>query len=170
MKARNWFYLLVAAFLVWLVVAVRIHAADPALDTTVSTDPEPAAPATTVQVERTLQGRNVEQWHKIAARYLSRKRSLERAVRRDPETTTAIQVACVIYGHCGELWRKARCESRLWRYARNPSSGASGLFQFLPSTWRSTPFGYLSIFDPYANALAAGWMHSAGRGREWVCR
>ncbi len=63
----------------------------------------------------------------------------------------------------------ARCESTLNPRAVNRSSGASGLFQFLPSTWRTTPYAAQSIFDPVASANAAAWMWSVGRRREWVC-
>lgn len=63
----------------------------------------------------------------------------------------------------------ARCESNLDPNAVNRSSGASGLFQFLPGTWRSTPYASQSIFDATANANAAGWMWSVGRRGEWVC-
>lgn len=83
--------------------------------------------------------------------------------------TEAINLACASYGHCAELWRKARCESRFDPRAANPS-GSKGLFQFLDSTWASTPYGRMSVWSPYANALAAGWMHAHGRGGEWSCR
>ena len=63
----------------------------------------------------------------------------------------------------------ARCESSLNPRAVNRSSGASGLFQFLPSTWRTTPYATQSSFDPVASANAAAWMWSVGRRREWVC-
>jgi soluble lytic murein transglycosylase-like protein len=63
----------------------------------------------------------------------------------------------------------ARCESGLNPQAYNRSSGASGLFQFLPGTWRTTPFASYSIFDPWASANAAAWMWSQGRRGEWVC-
>jgi hypothetical protein len=55
-------------------------------------------------------------------------------------------------------------------YAVNRSSGASGLLQFLPSTWRSTPQGRagMSVFDAVAARAAAAWMLSQGRAREWV--
>lgn len=66
------------------------------------------------------------------------------------------------------LVRKARCESRLNPFARNPS-GASGLFQFLPSTWATTPYADRSIWSAKWNSLAAGFMHNVGRGGEWVC-
>jgi uncharacterized protein YraI len=63
----------------------------------------------------------------------------------------------------------ARCESGLNPAAYNARSGASGLFQFLPGTWRTTPFASYSIFDAWASANAAAWMWSVGRRGEWVC-
>jgi len=61
-------------------------------------------------------------------------------------------------------------ESRGYAGAVNRSSGASGLFQFLPSTWRTTPQGRagLSPFDAVAARNAARWMLNQGRAREWV--
>jgi hypothetical protein len=61
-------------------------------------------------------------------------------------------------------------ESRGVAGAINRSSGASGLFQFLPSTWRTTPQGKagLSVFDPVAAREAARWMIGQGRIREWA--
>jgi hypothetical protein len=102
---------------------------------------------------------------------LVRFKVLRRHIVHRPETVEAINLACVVYGSCSTLWRKAACETggTFSPVAYNPS-GASGLFQFLPSTWRSTPFGRFSIWSPYANALAAGWMHAQGRGSEWACR
>ena len=84
---------------------------------------------------------------------------------------SAINLACATYGHCAELWRKAKCETggTFDPHAYNPS-GASGLFQFIASTWQTTPYRNFSRTDPYASALAAGWMHSVGRGGEWSCR
>jgi hypothetical protein len=86
-----------------------------------------------------------------------------------PSVREAIDLSCATYGFCSSLWSKARCESGFSPFAHNPS-GASGLFQFLPSTFRSTPYAGFSIWSPYANALAAGWMHERGRGGEWVCQ
>lgn len=63
----------------------------------------------------------------------------------------------------------AQCESLLDPNAVNGYSNASGLFQFLPGTWATTPFAGADIFDPVANANAAGWMWSVGRRGEWVC-
>jgi len=67
------------------------------------------------------------------------------------------------------MLRVAECESNLDPYAVNPS-GSYGLFQFIRSTWKSTPFGNKDIFDPEANANAAAWMWSEGRKSEWVCQ
>lgn len=54
------------------------------------------------------------------------------------------------------------CESNGDPDAVNPYSGASGLFQFLPSTWASTSpsAGYAgySPFDPEANIATAAWL------------
>jgi hypothetical protein len=79
------------------------------------------------------------------------------------------------------LYRRASCESTgqppadppsertLNPAARNRSSTAEGLLQFLHSTWASTPYRHESALSPYANALAAGWMIRSGRGGEWQC-
>lgn len=54
------------------------------------------------------------------------------------------------------------CESRGDPEAYNPYSGASGLFQFIPSTWATTSpaAGYAgaSPFDPEANVASAAWL------------
>ena len=64
----------------------------------------------------------------------------------------------------------AYCESRYHPNSVNSSSGASGLFQFLPSTWSGTPYASYSPFDPRINALAAAWLYSHyGPGR-WQCQ
>ena len=78
-------------------------------------------------------------------------------------------------GPPAQAWalRVARCESNFNPDAVNPSSAASGLFQFMPSTWANTPQGRAgkSVFDPTANAQAAAWYYNAtGRtGRPWSC-
>jgi len=64
----------------------------------------------------------------------------------------------------------AWCESRYHPNSVNTDSGASGLFQFLPSTWSGTPYANQSPFDPRANSFAAAWLYSHyGPGR-WVCQ
>ena len=75
-----------------------------------------------------------------------------------PRPATSPRVECII-------WHESRGVSS----AVNRRSGASGLGQFLPSTWRSTPQGRagMSVFDPVANRAAVAWMLSAGRAREF---
>jgi uncharacterized protein YabE (DUF348 family) len=72
-----------------------------------------------------------------------------------------------------QLLRVAYCESRFNPGAYN-ASGASGLFQFLPSTWaaNSVRAGYAgaSPFDPVASANVAAWMFARGQAGQWVCR
>lgn len=69
------------------------------------------------------------------------------------------------------------CESKGDPRARNPYSGASGLFQHMPGYWaeRSADAGYpgASIFDPEANVAVAAWLvydYAAGGWHHWVCR
>jgi hypothetical protein len=114
-----------------------------------------------------LRFRRERQLVETLRRRLARQRYV---VLHDPSVTEAIGLAAATYGHGDELWRKAACESRMNPAARNLASAASGLYQFLPGTFASTPYGRFSIFSPYANALAAGWMHAHGRGGEWSCR
>lgn len=109
----------------------------------------------------------VEHRRYVAATH--RVRQLTRTLTHRSSVREAISLACNVYGSCSTLWRKAGCESHYSPTAQN-ASGAAGLFQFLPSTWASTPFAAFSIWSPYANALAAGWMHAHGRSGEWVCR
>ena len=79
-----------------------------------------------------------------------------------------------------EALRIINCESNGDPDAVNPYSSASGLFQFLPSTWASTApkagwSGY-SVFHPEANVSSAAWL--ANRYEElgsyywqaWSCR
>jgi hypothetical protein len=69
------------------------------------------------------------------------------------------------------LERIARCESELDPRARNPRSGAAGLFQFVPATWAwaSAEAGYAGadVFDPAANAAAAAWLARHGGLQHW---
>jgi len=105
----------------------------------------------------------------LRARLVSRRR----LQLHSPDSLEAIRLASVAYGvNAGLLVRRADCETggSYSRYAQNRTSGASGLFQFLPSTWQTTPYARESIWSPYANALAAAWMERSGRGGEWVCR
>lgn len=70
----------------------------------------------------------------------------------------------------GRLACIAWVESRNDPNATNPRTKAAGLFQFLHSTWLTTPQGQigLSPYDPVAATDAARWMVAQGRIREWV--
>jgi len=65
--------------------------------------------------------------------------------------------------------RVANCESHYNPLAVNPSSGASGLFQFMPSTWNAN-FPGQNIWDPYAQARGALVFYNAGRQSAWTCK
>lgn len=69
-----------------------------------------------------------------------------------------------------DMVRVARCESNLDPCAFNKSGPYYGLYQFLKSTWKTTPYKDKSIWDPEAQALAAAWMWKQGRKKEWACK
>jgi uncharacterized protein YraI len=81
-----------------------------------------------------------------------------------------IRDAAVRYGQDpAAMLRVARCESNLAANAVNPA-GSYGIFQFVRSTWDSTPYADHDVFEAWANANAAAWMWSVGRRNEWVCQ
>ena len=65
--------------------------------------------------------------------------------------------------------RVANCESHYNPLAVNRSSGASGLFQFMPSTWNAN-FPGQNIWDPYAQARGALVFYNGGRQSAWTCK
>ena len=71
------------------------------------------------------------------------------------------------------LARIAWCESKWLPGAYNRSSGASGVFQFLPSTWawasRAAGWPGSSPFDAVANVFSAAYLYRVGGPRHWVC-
>lgn len=82
-----------------------------------------------------------------------------------------IEKAAAKYGaDVNWMKRVMYCESHGNANAYNAGSHASGLYQFLPSTWRTTPYGSQSIWDAEAQVYAAAWMYSVGRAREWSCK
>ena len=96
-----------------------------------------------------------------------------------PMTSQQTEMVNIIYAAAdkwgqprADMLRVARCESLLDPRAVNSSSGASGLFQFMPSTFAFTPNGKAgqNIFDPVANADAAGWMWKNGMRNHWACQ
>lgn len=65
--------------------------------------------------------------------------------------------------------RVAACESGYNPNAYNPD-GASGVFQFMPGTFRGTPYGNQNIFDASANVAAAAWYYGQHGGGAWSCK
>ena len=61
----------------------------------------------------------------------------------------------------------ARRESRFNYRVTNASSGAAGLFQFMPGTWESTPYRWHSPYHPKWAALGAMWMWKKGGYGHW---
>ncbi len=66
----------------------------------------------------------------------------------------------------------ARCESGFNPNAKNPSSSASGVFQFLSGTWRTTSYAGYSPFNAWANIQAAHqvFVRDGYSWREWSCQ
>jgi len=67
----------------------------------------------------------------------------------------------------GDAIRVANCESTFNPYA---SGKHLGLFQFLPSTWQTTPYRNKDALKAKWNARAAMWAWSVGRRGEWECQ
>ncbi|MDQ6918461.1 MAG: lytic transglycosylase domain-containing protein [Candidatus Dormibacteraeota bacterium] len=65
--------------------------------------------------------------------------------------------------------RVAACESGYNPNAYNPG-GPSGVFQFMPGTFRGTPYGNQNIFDAKANVYAAAWYYQKNGGGAWSCK
>jgi hypothetical protein len=136
---------------------------------TTTPQPDPPAPTTTAPPETTPTSDDggggeekdwdfppvIEQWRSLVATYFP--------ASRVDEALAILQ-----------------CESLGDPDAYNPYSGASGLFQFLPSTWASTSpkagFAGAGAFEPEPNVGTAAWL--AGRYQElgqgywapWSCR
>lgn len=142
---------------------------------------------TTLPLRSTYQGKTAEWWAKRAviarkdanASHRSVKR-MERTLRYNPTIEESIRLATIVYPAFTQhrAWCIIRHESWMTKdpiHARNihawppgSSEHATGLYQFLPSTFHSTPFGSLSIYSAFAQSLAAGWMHQHGRAGEWA--
>ena len=94
-----------------------------------------------------------------------------RARDNEEEILRYIRRAARKYGQSKQaMIRVARCESSLDPCAYNRSGPYFGLYQYLKSTWRSTPYRDRNIYDPKAQALATGWMWKQGRKNEWACK
>jgi hypothetical protein len=74
--------------------------------------------------------------------------------------------------YAGAALAVARCESGYNPNAYNASSGASGVFQFLHSTWLTTSYAGYSPFNAWANIQAAHqvFVRDGYSWREWQCQ
>lgn len=74
--------------------------------------------------------------------------------------------------YAGQALAVAACESSYNPGAVNPSSGASGVFQFLASTWAGTSYAGYSRFNAWANVNAAHqvFVRDGYSWREWTCQ
>jgi hypothetical protein len=159
-RDRIWWLIIVVALLLALTLVVRLTTGDAARRPTL------------------VEGKDVVWWEKRAkqarrdanARAVTIER-MRRSLRHDPSITEAIRLATIAYPAFSQAraWQIVEHESMMMpdpARAKNPSSSASGLFQFLSSTWASTPYGRagMSVWSPYASALAAGYLHQQGQG------
>jgi Transglycosylase SLT domain len=82
-----------------------------------------------------------------------------------------IRQAFAPYGQAGIDWglRVAACESGYNANAYNPAGPYYGVFQFLMSTFKATPYGNQNIFDASANVNAAAWKYGQGGAGAWGC-
>jgi hypothetical protein len=88
----------------------------------------------------------------------------------DGEVQNIIRAAAAQYNVNADLMlRIAKCESGFNPASKNRHSAASGLFQFMLSTYRNSPSGAagLSIWDAKANAEAAAFKIANGALRAW---
>lgn len=89
----------------------------------------------------------------------------------EKEVLSLISKAAKKYGQSASaMERVARCESVLDPCAFSKAGPYYGLFQFLKSTWKETPYGDRNIYDPEAQSLATAWMWKEGRKNEWACK
>jgi Transglycosylase-like domain len=87
-------------------------------------------------------------------------------------TSSVKQMILNTFGTYGEqALRIAQCESGLNAVAVNPSSMATGVFQFLPSTWATTSYAKQDPKDAKANIAAAYevFKRDGFSWREWEC-
>ena len=82
--------------------------------------------------------------------------------------------ACIHRGaiHWGASYADLRqlsgCETgRTWRTDLTNPSGAAGLFQFMPGTWRSTPYASHSVYSAKWASFAGAWGRT--HGVTWSC-
>lgn len=152
--------------------------------------PEPTLPTVYWRLERKYLaqehalgrlGAQVRELHRVNYRLGSALASLQRRHRRIIRTLQAhvggvdyaIRLAASTFGvSLAEMRAVAACETggTFDPGSYNPGSGASGLYQFLSSTWSSQGLAGFSVYDPVANALAAARIASREGWAQWSCQ
>jgi hypothetical protein len=81
-------------------------------------------------------------------------------------------IRAVFGPYAGQAMSVAQCESGFAAGATNSWSGASGVFQFLPSTWAGTSYAGYSPYNAWANVSAAHevFVRDGYSWGEWSCR
>lgn len=95
--------------------------------------------------------------------------------KRCGNSPTRAVLACVHRAaiHWGQDYRQMKAIA--WRESNyrpevcnSQGSGACGLFQFMPGTWASTPYGGYSVFSAKYASLATAWAWSRGWQSHWA--
>lgn len=112
------------------------------------------------------------------AQWATERRRLVMMARRSPDFEVSLQLAAIAYGQdwralercaLSEGYRRAERRAR-YNTRTNDASGSTGPFQFIASTFASTPFSGLDWSRQDVQAHAAAWMWRAGRRGEWSGR
>ena len=94
--------------------------------------------------------------------------SCRRFDRRKVQSKCFIKRAAAHFGQSTSLAMSiAHRESRFDPKATNSSSGAAGIYQFMPTTWAHTPYRKHSPYNPRWAALGAMWMWAHGGYGHW---
>ncbi len=100
-----------------------------------------------------------------------------RAAYTRPDAEVAMRLAGIAYG---QSWRQLRAcalsegyraAERFQARVPRPNAGGSGAFgpwQFMPATFRGTPYAGLDMARVDVQAHATAWMWSRGRRGEWT--
>lgn len=136
---------------------------------TTAAEPHPVQRCSSVQEcrDELARARDAIAWQRSVRRAVERRL----AVRFRRDVSFAIDIASRAFRVSrAEMTAVARCESHLNPFAQNQTSTAGGLFQWLASSWASTPFGDLSRYDPLVASLATAEHVSRAGWGAWVCK
>jgi hypothetical protein len=125
-------------------------------------------------------GKSAEAWHwryvkahkahsRLGVTLRQTRRVANKTFRRDARY--AIDLASEVFGVSrSDMYAVAQCESPGLRIHLRNASTASGLFQFLDSTWANQGVDGFAVWDPVANALGAARIVAREGWKQWSCR